>query len=117
MMSVIENLVSGTKADKGVLNALSSHGDNFSIARDVDFMFRTQARPRAEELMRFINDNQYSSAVLELAEEGFSVVVKVNTPILQAIIFSISGFMACLAALFGFEYDGWGCPIRRTEYH
>lgn len=116
-MSVIESLVSGAKADKDVLNALGSHGDNFSIARDVDFVFRTQAKPRAEELMRFINDNQYGLAALELAENGFSVVVKINAPILPTIIFPVSGFMTCLAALFGVEYDGWGCPVRRAEVH
>jgi hypothetical protein len=112
-MSVIESLISGAKADADVLSTLSSHGDNFSIGRDVDFTFHTQSAQKAERLQQFVNDNCYGSAFIESLEGDFRILVRITTPIQQPIIFSISGFMACLGTLFDVEYDGWGCPVKR----
>lgn len=112
-MSIIESLISGATADVDVLHSLDKHGDDFSIARDVDFVFRTPTKEKADAVIGFINVHQYGVARLEHPENEYRVLVTINMPIQQHIILSVSGFMSCLSALFGVEYDGWGCPVKR----
>ena len=101
------------QADVDVLRSLDQHGDDFSIARDVDFVFRTSAKEKAETVIGFINDQQYARARIDQAENEYRVLVTINMPIEQHVILSVSGFMSCLGAPFGVEYDGWGCPVKR----
>ncbi|GLQ45240.1 hypothetical protein GCM10007862_02910 [Dyella lipolytica] len=114
-MSVIEILMSGATADVDVLRSLDKHGDDFSIARDVDFVLRTPIKEKAETVIGFINDYQYGLARLEQPENEYRVLVTITMPIQQHVILSVSGFMSCLGALFGVEYDGWGCPVKRRD--
>ncbi|WP_233840324.1 ribonuclease E inhibitor RraB [Dyella sp. 2HG41-7] len=112
-MSIVESLMSGAKADASVLDALNSHGDDFSIARDVDFVFLAKNLKKAEEFQQFINNNHYGVARLDSSDVDFRVLVKINMSINQPVILSISAFMVCLGILFDVEYDGWGCPVNR----
>jgi Regulator of ribonuclease activity B len=112
-MSIVENLMSGAQADIDVLRSMDKHGDDFSIARDVDFVFRAPAKEKAHTVIGFINDHQYGQARLEQAENEHRVLVTINMPIQQHAILSVSGFMSCVGALFGVDYDGWGCPVKR----
>lgn len=112
-MLIIESLMSGARSDVDVLRSLDKHGDDFSVARDVDFVFRTPTKEKAEIVVGFINDHQYGLARLEQPENEYGVLVTINMPIQQHAVLSVSGFMSCLGALFGLEYDGWGCPVRR----
>ncbi|GLQ47511.1 hypothetical protein GCM10007862_25620 [Dyella lipolytica] len=112
-MSVVESLMSGAAADVDVLRSLDQHGDDFSVARDVDFVFRTPTKEKAETVIGFINDHQYGVARLEQTENEYRVLVMINMPIQQHVILSVSGFMSCMGTLFGLEYDGWGCPVKR----
>ncbi len=108
-MSVVEMLMESAKADTDVLRSLDSQGDNFARARDVDFLLRAPSREKAEAATGFINDFQFGVAALQEVDGQYSVRVIINMAIQQHAILSVSGFMGCICALFGLEYDGWGC--------
>ena len=57
----------------------------------------------------FVNEHSFGRATVQ---DGADVRVVVHTTVEQAVILSISGFYACLAAMFGVEYDGWGCEAQ-----
>jgi regulator of RNase E activity RraB len=107
--SVVEKLMDSAVADVDVLRALDSQGDDFSKFREVDFLFRCSSQEKAELVAKFINDYQYGVATT-LCKDGKSTIqVIINMPVQQHIIFSIAGFMTCLAELYGIDFDGWGC--------
>lgn len=108
-MSVVEMLMESAKADTDVLRSLDSQGDNFAVPRDVDFLLRAPSREKAEAALGFINDFQFGAAALQETDGQYSVQVIINMAVQQHAILSVSGFMGCICALFGLEYDGWGC--------
>jgi hypothetical protein len=108
-MSVVEMLMESAKADTDVLRSLDSQGDNFSSPREVDFLLRAPSREKAEAACGFINDFQFGVAALQEADGQYSVRVIIHMAIQQHTILSVSGFMGCICALFGLDYDGWGC--------
>ena len=110
-MPLINTLMETAKADTDLLYKLDSQGDDFGVARDVDFLLRARDRAQAEIACDFINEHQYGVATTQETGGEFSVLVVVHTPIQQQIICSISGFMACVCELFGLDYDGWGCVV------
>ncbi len=112
-MSVIDKLMESAKADIGVLTALDSQGDDFNLHRNVDFLINTPGEDQASHICGFINDYNFGSAKIQVSEGGeFSVLVQVNMPVNQHVITSVSGLMVCVAALFGGEFDGWGCSAQ-----
>lgn len=108
-MSILQQLIDSASADVDVLRSLDANRDNFSQFRDVDFLFRAASGEIAKNLATFINDCHYGLATLEEQDGNYTVSVIVSMPIQQHIILSVSGFMTCLAALHGAEFDGWGC--------
>ena len=101
------------RADTDLLYKLDARGDDFSIPRDVDFLLKAPSREKAELVRDFVNEFQYGVAkTIDTAGE-FSVLVVINTPIVQNVILSLSAFMECLAQLYGLDYDGWGCVAQR----
>jgi hypothetical protein len=36
-------------------------------------------------------------------------------PTTQHVLMSVSGFMECLAYLYGARYDGWGCVLQQRR--
>lgn len=108
-MSVVEMLMESAKADIDVLRSLDSQGDHFASLRDVDFLLCAPSREKAEIAAGFINDYQFGAARLQEQDGRHSVRVIINMAIQQHTILSVSGFMSCICALFGLEYDGWGC--------
>ena len=108
-MSVIGKLMDSTASDIDVLRSLDSNGDDFSKFRDVDFLFRCPSQEEAELVSSFINDYQFGLAVPSHENGESTILVTINMPVEQHIILSVSGFMTCLAALYGLEFDGWGC--------
>jgi len=108
-MSVVDTLMETAKADTDLLRTLDSQGDNFAAARDVDFLLRAPSKDKAEIASGFINDYQFGTATLQEQDGQYSVLVVINMAIQQQAILSVSGFMGCVCALFGLEYDGWGC--------
>ena len=97
------------QADTELLRTLDAQGDNFSLAREVDFLLRAPSLDKAQTVASFLSEYQYGSASVQSDETGHSVRVLINMPIEQNAILSVSGFMTCVSALFGLEYDGWGC--------
>ena len=115
-MSVVEKLMDGAAADIDVLRSLNEQGDNFTVFRDVDFLLRAPSLEKAELAAGFINDYQYGQAtpIKDDGKETYSVKIVINMPVTQNVILSISGFMTCVAALYGLELDGWGCIAQNT---
>jgi hypothetical protein len=100
-------------ADTDVLRSLDENGDQFARFREVDFLLIAPSREKADIIASFINDHAYGKASSKEVEGTFRVQVLVQMPVTQEVILSVSGFMACIAHLFGASYDGWGCSPQR----
>lgn len=108
-MSVIKKLMEAAEADTDVLYRLDQQGDDFEIPREVDFYFICPSKEKAETIAAFLNDFQFGDAKAVKEENRYSVQVLITMPVTQKVILCISGFMACIAELYGVEFDGWGC--------
>jgi hypothetical protein len=63
----------------------------------------------------FINDNHYGDARVEKVNGDYRVLTFITMPTQQNMICSVSGLMACLAAIFKVYYDGWGCVLQGSN--
>jgi hypothetical protein len=112
-MSVVEKLINAALADIDVLHSLNEQGDKFTCFRDVDFLLRAPSKEKAELVTSFINDYQYGIATTTADNtDNYSVQVIINMPVTQNLILSVSGFMTCIASLYGLDFDGWGCTAQ-----
>jgi hypothetical protein len=112
MSKFVEALLDNAYQDSVLLQGNDEKGDNFSIFRDVDFLFYAPDRDRGELVASFINDNCYGDASYYQSDKHHCIKVVVNMPTEQHIINSISGLMTCIAAIFDLEFDGWGCALQ-----
>jgi hypothetical protein len=112
-MSLVAKLMETAAADTDVLRSLDEAGDQFARFRNVDFLLIAPSREKADIIASFINDHAYGAALSKEIEGKFRVQVLVQMPVTQEVILSVSGFMACIAHVFGASYDGWGCPPQR----
>ncbi len=112
-MSLVAKLMEIAAADTDVLRSLDENADQFTTFRRVDFLLIAPSREKADIIASFINDHAYGEAASSEVEGRFRVEVLVDMPVTQALILSVSGFMACIAHIFGATYDGWGCPPQR----
>jgi regulator of RNase E activity RraB len=112
-MQTIDSLLSTSFQDTELLKQLDEDRDDFSIARDVDFVLRATELKKADLVASFVTDNQYGVASVEEADEGYRLIVTVHMPITQHVLCSVSALMVCLAQLFSLEYDGWGCVVQQ----
>jgi hypothetical protein len=110
-MSVIETLLETAYLDNQLLSINASLGDDASVLREVDFMFRSHEKEKLETLESLIQDNQYGVSRIESDDYDFRVIVTINMPMTQHLICSVSALMACLSEIFAVEYDGWECPL------
>lgn len=108
-MSIVEELMNSAISDTDVLRALDSQGDDFGIFREVDFSFRCPTPEKANIVAGFISENQFGHATATHENDESKVLVIINMPVAQNIILSVSGFMTCIAELYGVEFEGWGC--------
>jgi len=108
-MEFVATLMETAAADTDVLRSLDRNGDQFSRFRDVDFLLVASDAEKAALVASFVNDHSYGKATLQ---EPSSVLVTINMPVEQPVALCVSGFFACLAQLFGVEYDGWGCAAQ-----
>ncbi|GAA5073449.1 hypothetical protein GCM10025759_14650 [Lysobacter panacisoli] len=99
-------------ADSDLLHKLDAQGDQFGIARNVEFLLRAPSAEKATTVASFINDYQYGVATAQGLDDSPSILVVVHMPIEQHAIQSVSGFMACVCELFELDYDGWGCLVQ-----
>lgn len=116
-MQIIDSLLGAAYEDTQLLRKNDELGDNFSIARDVDFVFVAAEREKIETVASFVDDNRYGVPSVEVVEGGFQLIVTVHMATTQNVLCSVSALMVCLAKLFGVEYDGWGCVIKSAQPH
>ena len=116
-MHITDLLHETAVADNALLYGNDAKGDIFSIARDVDFMFKTPHRERANILAMFVNEKNYGIAEVKHVPEDdlYWLSVVIHTPVNQHVICSRSGLMVFLARLFNLEYDGWGSVIQTAQ--
>jgi hypothetical protein len=113
-MTLVEELLNSSFQDTQVLYKNDELGDNFSVYRNVEFIFYTKDEKKAEIVSSFISDNRYATATYAKLESNFRILAVSHMPINQNIICSVSGLMTCIAKLFNVEYDGWGSAIPKT---
>ncbi len=113
-MSVVDKLLETAQLDTDLLVRNDAKGDTFSRPRVVDFLLVADDPDRAQLVRDFITDNQYGDASVETVDGQHRILVKIEMPTTQHVLCSVSGLMACLAALYDLEYDGWGCVIQTT---
>lgn len=114
-MTMFELLHHTATSDADLLRKNDELGDNFAIAREVDFAFETGDRQRADDFAEFVNGKSYgTAAVTKIADGQFRVLVLSTMPITQHLIGCVSGFMLCLSRLFQIDYLGWGSVIQKT---
>ena len=112
-MSFVAELMTMAGADTDVLRSLNANGDDFSKFREVDFLLIAPSPDKAQVICSFINDHSYGCAKLAGHADSCNVQVLINMPVEQPIILCVSGFMACIAHLFGGRLDGWGCTTAK----
>lgn len=111
-MTLVEILMKNAQADTEMLESLDARGDDFGIERDVEFVLVAESADVAELVRDFVNDHQHGRASAAEVGGRHLVTVVVFMPLRQHVLASVSGFMACIAKLFGVVYDGWGCEAR-----
>jgi hypothetical protein len=110
-----ELLSSVSKADRDVLHKSKEYGDVFRIPRPVEFFIYAGTEQQARKVAEFLSDS-YSVEIHVGSSAGkYLVKVTIMMPIEEPVICSVSGFMACLCASFGVEYDGWGSPVVKSK--
>jgi len=115
MAAIVELLMRTAEADTELLIKNDQQGDDFSIPREVDFLLRAKDGDKARLVADFINDFRYGVAEVVSESDRHRVLVRITMPITQHVLSSISGFIACLSAIYGLEYDGWGSVIQRPD--
>jgi hypothetical protein len=113
---IIDCLLNNAYQDTQVLLVNEKEGDQFGVARYVEFVFRTPDKSKAETVASFIGDNRYAdSTVIVQDGEHSELRVNVHMPLRQPILCSVSALMACVAQIFDIEYDGWNSEIKRAS--
>jgi hypothetical protein len=112
MPSIIEILLDTAKSDTDLLVQNDKRGDKLSVPREVDFLLRAPSQEKAQLVADFMNDNRYGRAMAQGDENGHRVSVRIEMPITQNVLCSVSGLMACVSKIFDVEYDGWGSVIQ-----
>jgi hypothetical protein len=111
-MSFVAQLMESAASDTDVLRSLDRNGDDFSKFREVDFLIIAPNPEKAQTICGFVNDYSYGVATVQAPENPSNVLIVIRMPVEQSIILCVSGFMACVAHLFGAEFDGWGCTAQ-----
>jgi hypothetical protein len=112
-VAIVDTLLETARADTDLLFTNDKHGDVLSTSREVTFLLTAPDRAKADLVGSFITDNRYGSVTVESAERH-CIFVRIDMPIRQHIICSVSALMACVAEIFGIEYDGWESEIQRA---
>src|SRR5437588_2190548 len=69
---IIDTLLDNAYQDTQVLVVNEKERDQFSVARDVQFILRTDDKTKAETVRSFITDNQYADSVTIVPAEEHS---------------------------------------------
>ena len=113
---IIDCLLDNAYQDTQVLLVNEKEGDQFAVSRDVEFIFRTGDKAKADTVSRFITDNRYADSIA-IVQDGqhLELRVTVHMPVRQPVLCSASALMACLGQIFDIEYDSWSADIKRAS--
>jgi hypothetical protein len=111
-VGVVDALMDTARADTELLYKLDAQGDDFSIPREVAFLLSAPSREKAELVRDFVNEHQYGVAKMLKTDGRLAVEIRVHMPIVQNVICSVSALMACLAALYGLDYEAGAASCR-----
>jgi hypothetical protein len=111
--SIFDLLHENAVANLDLLRLSDRQGDVFTNPREVDFAFKAVQGENANDLAEYVNEKNFGKASVQNLEDGtYRVIVLIDMPITQNLIFSVSAFMLCLSRLFLVDYDGWGSIIQ-----
>ena len=113
-MSIVEKLMNNAEQDLDLLNKNDALGDNFAVPRVVDFVLYAPTAEKADLVASFINDYAFGDAEATTHEGSHRILVQIEMPTTQHVLFAVSGFMQCLAQIYELEYDGWGSELRTS---
>ena len=118
-MHLVEILLETAVADSHLLYHNREAGDQFWRSRDLEFIFYSPDKEQIETVASFVTDNRYGDPRIEDFEDdqgktNYRLIVVVNGPATDPVVHSISALMACVAAIFQIEYDGWGCMMQKS---
>ena len=113
-MSTIQHLIDNATADIDLLTKNDAQGDVFARPRMVDFLLIAPDEEKANLVAGFVNDFGFGAASVDSQTGDHRILVQVEMPTTQHVLQSVSGFMQCLADLYGLQYDGWGCVLQNT---
>ena len=113
-MHITDTLLETARADSDLLIKNDKLGDDLSKAREVTFLLIAPSKKKAELVASFVDDNRYGAARVKRSGAQYGIYVAINMPIEQNVLASVSGFMACLAEIFGIKYDGWESDVQRV---
>ena len=119
-MHLVEILLKNSEQDRKVLDHNASIGDRMEEPRDIDFAFHSRDEGQAKTVGSFFIDNHYGMPKLELVDDPkfgrfYRLTVVIKAPATEHIVCSISGLMACIGAIFGIEYVGWGSFVQNGD--
>ena len=113
MSNLVKRLIGVAKADTDLLKLNVAHGDDLDVPRDVEFFLYARSAKRAELVASFINDFRYGHAKADRSDGSHLIRVVIHMPVTQAVLCSVSGFLTCLGAVYGVNYDGWESAVQR----
>jgi hypothetical protein len=116
-MHLVEILLKNSEEDRKVLDHNASIGDRAAEPRDIDFAFHSRDEQQAKTVGSFFIDNHYGTPTLQRVDDPkfgkfYRLTVVIKAPATEHVVCSISGLMACIGAIFGIEYVGWGSVIQ-----
>ena len=115
MSNLVKRLMNTAQADTDLLAMNEEHGDDLSVAREVEFFLYARSAKRAELVASLINDFRYGCAEAVRSGDRHLIRVLVRMPITQPVLCSVSGFFTCLGAMYGVNYDGWESALQRPR--
>lgn len=107
MSEIVQELIDAATADTDLLLKNAELGDNASTSRNVDFMLYSSSKETAELVAGFVTDFRYGSPKIVPVDDSFQLKITVTMPTTQEVLLCISGFMVCIATIYGLKYDGW----------
>lgn len=112
-MTLVTSLADEASMDIELLKAIKSQGDNWSIARNLEFMMETKSKNNAEKAASFIQNNQFGETKILEVGGLYVLMVFVEMPLHVNAVLSVSGFMTCIADMFNLKGTGWAANVQK----
>jgi hypothetical protein len=112
-MTLVTSLADGAAMDIKLLNAIKSYGDDWSKARNLEFMMETKSKNSAEKAASFIQKNQFGETKILDVEDYYILMVCVQMPLHVNAVLAVSGFMKCIGDMFNLTDSGWAADVQK----